>query len=737
MRRIILIILNIVWLTSLVIFLGCSEDVYISKMSENKQPIVRLTNGPLEGDTTEYYIHFYWIGYDLDGTVKYYEYIMVEGNPIGFDPDDTTGIDKWTSIFRRDITLKVSADEYTRKVKIDNNLYSKYSKTHTFFIRAIDDRGMRSKVAYRSFTAYTLAPFAIIESPKNPHPGQHQTLNALITFRWTGKDPIDTPWNYKDIDSVRYFCMESENFDVLDELNKNPENFETRWSPWIWYHEPGDSGKQTIIGDDEILPFGIKHVFVVQAMDEAGAVSSIFDALTNARVFTPIKNPGPKLEVRAPYIGSFIFLGQINPYAQVDIISGFPLIFYWEGDASHYGGTISSYRYGWDIEELDDPLEWDVFPSPSHKSTGEKIFQFGTHTLYIEATDNFGVTTLAQIEINVLQMAMNRNLLWIDDFPSSDFHPQIYAMPQESEHDQFWINICDRAQGFDSDCDVYDVQDHHFIPPSIELIFKYKNIIWTYSSTPRMCEWYNVIKFSSEEIVGGMPTTLNYILLFLQAGGHIWSLGKSDRAGGLAGVLQTKMFPLNLKCEIFGLSKGCSDTTGVLSVAYRDYCVSVLDKVLGNFRPDPMMPQRSTEKDALSSCYSDLYDPLTLENPELPDSLKLWDMVTQPGMFFDPMIQGFTYVEAYNPEYWMTRNLISTQSCFHPMYRMKARYSRTALDNAVIAFWTTKYANVTAKSAGSVAAPSVHFGIPLWFFNREHVDAIADVIFDVWQIKEE
>ena len=41
---------------------------------------------------------------------------------------------------------------------------------------------------------------------------------------------------------------------------------------------------------------------------------------------------------------------------------------------------------------------------------------------------------------------------------------------------------------------------------------------------------------------------------------------------------------------------------------------------------------------------------------------------------------------------------------------------------------------VVADAEGAVGAPSVHFGFPLWFFNRAQVDSIADVIFDEWQI---
>ena len=121
-------------------------------------------------------------------------------------------------------------------------------------------------------------------------------------------------------------------------------------------------------------------------------------------------------------------------------------------------------------------------------------------------------------------------------------------------------------------------------------------------------------------------------------------------------------------------------------------------------------------------------------DPNLPKSLVLWDEVTKAGRYFDPSVRGFYYVEAYNPAYWMNFKKIGQQSCFHPMFRMKARASQSVLNNACVAFWTTKYENVVADVPGAVAAPSVHFGFPLWFFNRDQVDQTADAIFKEWQI---
>ena len=185
---------------------------------------------------------------------------------------------------------------------------------------------------------------------------------------------------------------------------------------------------------------------------------------------------------------------------------------------------------------------------------------------------------------------------------------------------------------------------------------------------------------------------------------------------------------------MLGPGHGCVDTSGVESMPYKDYCISVLDKVYGVFRDDPGMPARNNEYDAMHIAYKDDSDPVTNSISGIPPYLHLWQEVTRSGRFFDPLVRGFHYVELYDTEYWMSGNGLTAQACFHPLYRMKSRNTRFCVDGAVVAFWTTKYADVANDSPGYVAAPSVHFGFPLWFFNRYEVYALTDAIFRRWQI---
>ncbi|HVO76614.1 MAG TPA: hypothetical protein VMT60_01390, partial [Candidatus Bathyarchaeia archaeon] len=261
-----------------------------------------------------------------------------------------------------------------------------------------------------------------------------------------------------------------------------------------------------------------------------------------------------------------------------------------------------------------------------------------------------------------------------------------------------------------------------------------------YGASLSLGAWDNLILFTPEnQINAGSQPTVNYLSIFLAKGGHLLTEGRSDRTGGLAAALQpgAMVFPMNLRCEITGSKSGCEgDTSGVYSMPYRDYCVTMLDKVLGLFRSDADLPARMDALDALQYAVRADVDPVTAANPAVPATLDLWEEVTKSGRFFDPRVRGYTYVEIYDPKYWMDARQVESQKCFHPMYLMHSRNISSPVNNTAIALWLTKYQNVDPDGPGpGVAAPSVHFGFELWFFDRAEVNQLIDTIFALWGIK--
>jgi len=584
-------------------------------------------------------------------------------------------------------------------------------------------------------------PYIFIERP-SAVPGTPLYTTCTI-FRW--RDGEGAPTRYtrhlfsEIVDTLGEY---NPGFDMLGDLNENPWRYDTLWSGWTSFDAPDGSGRMTVIGDDEEPVIGRYYLFAVQARDARDSLTTLFDKRTNARVFGVTSNTGPALFVHEPILKGMIFFGTLMNPLERDYPSGAPLSFLWKADADAYGGEIVGYRYGWDIP---DPAAWDSPFDPACTESIEVSFYAGIHTLFVEALDQAGKVTRGRVEITIVPFPMDRNLLWVDDFPSADFTQVDYAIPTESQHDEFWIDICSRAEGFDPSRDVYDTQTMRLTPPSLERLGGYKNIIWTYSSA--FCTWEELILFTPEENAPSSGEIINYLPVFLSKGGHVWTLGRSDRGGGLAAALPwyAQVFPMSLECEFLGNSDECDELrSGRQSMPYRDYCVTMLDKVQANFRTDDDMPLRWLyHYDVMTHAYRDDADYYTSSRSGLPGRLELWDEVTAPGRYFDPdssaALGGFTYVEIYDPAYWMEYKNTHSQPCFHPIYRMRAKNGGSVLNDCVIALWITRYEDILPEVASgkAVAAPSLHFGFPLWFFARSRVDSIVRVVFDEWGIAAE
>ena len=547
------------------------------------------------------------------------------------------------------------------------------------------------------------------------------------------------------VEEVRYMArlaldtlgQYNERFDFVGDLNDNPSRYDSLWSDWIPWTAPGDSGTSTIIGDDEDIPFGYRYYFVVQGRGEEETATDTFALDTNVRYYFSARSYGPLLYLAERQLANFTFFGTRYNAEERKLPPGIPLRFRWIGDDDEYYGEIVGYRYGWDVLSLED---WDTPFDPELRSSMTAAFWSGVHTLTVEAKNLEGMIARARIEIEIVPWEMDRDLLLVDDYFALDYPIPNMVSPMESEHDDFWEGVCSRAPGFDAARDVIDTYER-YLPISIEEIGMYRNVIWT-TSTEDDNRWKKTIEFTPESAIGSSKNeTPNLISIFLQKGGHVWTSGRSDQGGGLSAAIRDDLqsFPIDLRCEIAGTSSGCADGSGILSMPYADYCVTVLDKVSGRFRTDAWMPTRSLNHyDVFRSAILDGSDPVTASHAGLPSSLELRDEITAEGSFFctDSTCSpgGFTYVEVYDPSYWMSSIGVPSRHCFHPVYRMRAASPYSSIDGQAVALWITRFEDVTPDAPGGVPAPSIHFGFPLWYFRHESVDSIADVVFERWGI---
>jgi hypothetical protein len=273
----------------------------------------------------------------------------------------------------------------------------------------------------------------------------------------------------------------------------------------------------------------------------------------------------------------------------------------------------------------------------------------------------------------------------------------------------------------------------------MQIVGRYRNIIWTFGNSVHG-SLRKVIKYTPESMLDLYSTVIiNHLGLFLKCGGRLWTGGRGDGAsGGLAVMFHdAPAFPASIKFDM--APHALEDTSGADCFGYRDYCISIVDKMVGPYKVSDDVPIRVLARDAMRRIEMDDEEVDSPSSADLPRRLELADQVTQPGMFFDPMIRGFSYVEVYDSEYWLEARLTSSQPCFHPIYRMRSRSTISPFDKTVVAIWIDKYDNIIfdSPSGAITGARSIHFGVPLWFFDHAAVDSIADAVFREWGILDE
>jgi hypothetical protein len=528
--------------------LGCSNTA-LERQRPDRPPETRVTSGPPDSTSAwSYRVHFQWMGTDPDDAVDHFEFILVDhaaaedsiqagaGHrvvitvPTADDP-------RWRRTTRFDSTFIVRADTLRldpRSADPDSVRRHFSERWHTFFVRAVDSRGLPDPTPdYRSFNARTLAPFVALAAPV--HPGREFTTAQYSTIRWDGTDPIDE-LHSQSPDSSRWVLVPTslEWYRVPrfagfpDSLYSLPSRF--HWSHWRGWNASDGSGTEARVESlrtREGRYIGY-YMLAVQAKDEAGAVSPVFDWSTpdrnNVALMIVSGTLAPLLAVWEPSLGAFTFLGATRP----GLVIATPeqaLRFRWSADASSYGARIAAYRYGWDILDRSDRSQWEQDWSPDAHHSTPRQFASGIHRFYLEARDDAGLTTSAKLDVEVHAMTLSRDLLFVDD--TSRFSPR-----DEAREDARWMAVLDsvadrHAFHFAAARDVYDVfLDHHAEPPPIGLVLDYKAIVWTVfagrgSALRQLAYFVDPFVYSNSNTV----FTFDYLNTYLDNGGQMWVSG--------------------------------------------------------------------------------------------------------------------------------------------------------------------------------------------------------------------
>jgi len=733
---------------------ACSNKGTEGGFKPNQAPTVWLSAGPPEGSVSKYRVQMFWGGWDPDGEIKGYEYLISDNKTGTFQPSDTVGV-PWLPVTGNDSTFTFSADEPTDTLNTTKQV-AEFQRSHTFFIRAIDEENVRSlRPAYRSFTARTLSPEVRVQVPVR-NALNAADVPAITTYRWKALDYVSDLSISQDPDSVQWALVPvpaGKTFEYTIAYIRS-RAAEKEWQPWVWYKAPQDSGK---FWTTPVTDRG-NYVFAIRAKDEAGAVTPVLDEQFNIRrVRVGPLTSGPTMTVTNDYIG-VIRTSSCNAATTIlDSPAGVPLEFKIRADASSYGGAIAGYRYGWDIPNLDDPEQWeiDVTPFLTVASVPPRSFFFGTHTLTMEVVDNSGYCSRVEVKVNIIPFTLERSVLVVDDYSDDNggWDATDGSEASDAQRDGFWRDMMSDVTGFDPQIDMIDTKSLN-IP--LATLAQYKSIVWDVSAdVARSSSFpllYSYIAFRPKNPDTGqaaIPGKIlpNVLALTMAAGGHVMVCGTQP----IQCVVSRQWapgakYPIIWLYDMMGVAKTAPDVNnpvGDLTFAYRELCLETLDFSLLptsiiRKRGQQYCPVNLARIPTPTSNRDDTMREAVPIDPNFP-SLTLRPEAAGPGRWYNEASRGLN-VEVYNPAYFRKGGVCeyvptTPRDCFQPIYGLGCLDTLEKTYHQPIAFWTSAYANRVAEVPGAVGARSVVFGFDPTFVDPAAFKQAMDyILFTEWKL---
>jgi hypothetical protein len=425
---------------------GCNKKITLPTVVQQR-PTLRLSAAPIDtigtdGRKVSYIYHYKmnWVGYDPDGRVDHFMYVIdPPGWPGGGVDGDSTECgksskDNWawcsTKLNEKEIFFKAAVPPDTIN-RIDPHAL----EIHTFIIKAVDNAGLESEPVYRSFFSDTQAPTIQIDSPR-PGATDYGLITPFVNIRWHGNDPdgvfTQRPIKYKfkmfkDTDDI-FDDPPNSGTEHFDKARREPETLRKFFAP-VFAGWDSSSADTTFATYSNLVPQS-RYLFVVVGFDEAGAYSPVWSRDINMLqlLVTFAGNNGPVLTISNEFFNYSYSSGGYNldpsRYINLEVPAQQPLHFNWSAEAPN-GSQMKQYRWSMDMTNLDDQTprtdertdlkRWSQWGLNNVSATVGPFYSDTTHIFFIEAEDINGLKSLGIVSFRVVVPTFNRDLLIVND----------------------------------------------------------------------------------------------------------------------------------------------------------------------------------------------------------------------------------------------------------------------------------------------------------------------------------
>jgi hypothetical protein len=424
---------------------GCSKQLQHTTL-QNQMPTVTLTWAPIDTKSKVFYIYkMNWVGYDPDGRVAYFQYLV--------DPPTAEGVDIWAGAKRTEKNEEQITFQSTKPEDgFQDQAVPRTEDPHVFMIRAVDNLGKASEPVARAFYSFGVAPTVQILNP-TPQKLLVPKVTPAVRVSWTGKDftdqngisfekPLFQGKGYRDDPDYKKYGYK---YHIYKRFNPG-----VHWDDWL---QDPDSLRREVapdfVGWDSIGPetpevqftnltTGSDYLFVVVAFSRSGAYSPIF-ALQGlnanmlrmrvelAGVFGPTITLFNSFFQYSYKTGGYL----LDPSRAIllQVPAGAPLRFNWFA-VPDPGSIMRRYRWVLDLVALDDETprtnqndwyHWSPWGGPEFTSAtiGPFVGSEGDtgeiHNFYLEAEDINGLVSLGWVQFRVYRPTFDRDILVVND----------------------------------------------------------------------------------------------------------------------------------------------------------------------------------------------------------------------------------------------------------------------------------------------------------------------------------